>query len=103
MEYPNKMGHRNTYVLLGGSPGTPAAKLFFDQETGLLIRMVQFIDSPLGRIETETENDDYRIVGGVKVPFRLRLSKGNKTSTVQVEEVLQNVPIEDQRFEQPMR
>ena len=101
LEYPTKSGQRNTYVLLGGSPGTPAAKLFFDQESGLLIRIVQFIDSPLGRIETETDYDDYRIVDGVKVPFRLRLSEGNETSTVQVEEVLENVPIEDQRFEKP--
>src|SRR5215469_4357967 len=37
--------------------------------------MVQFIDSPLGRIETETDYDDYRIVDGVKVPSRLRLRR----------------------------
>ena len=102
MEYPKNLGHHNSYVLLGGNPGTPAAKLFFDQETGLLIRIVQFIDSPLGLIEAETDYDDYRIVDGVKVPFRLRLSEGNETSTVQVEEVRQNVPIKDQRFEKPM-
>jgi len=101
-EYPTKIGDRDTYVLSGGSPGQPAAKLFFDQKTGLLIRIVQFIDSPLGLVETETDYDDYRIVDAVKVPFRLRLSEGNETSTVQVEEVLQNVPIEDHRFEKPM-
>jgi len=100
-EYPTKLGDRDTYVLSGGNPGKPAAKLLFDQETGLLMRIVEFIDSPLGLLETETDYDDYRIVDGVKVPFRLRSREGNETSTVQVDEVLQNVPIEDTRFEKP--
>jgi len=100
-ESPTKINDRDTYVLAGGNPGAPAARFFFDQETGLLIRIVQFIDSPLGLVETETDYDDYRSVDRVKVPFRWRLSQGNNTSTVQVEEVLQNVPIEDQRFEKP--
>ena len=66
-----------------------------------LIRIVQFIDSPVGLVETETDFDDYRIVDGVKVPFRWKLSEGSDTSTVQVEEVRQNVPIDDRRFEKP--
>src|SRR5262249_43321719 len=92
-EYPAKIGDRDTYVLSGEGPGSPAAKLFFDQKTGLLIRIVQFIDSPVGLVETATDFDDYRIVDGVKVPFRLKLSEGSDTSNVQVEEVRQNVPM----------
>lgn len=100
-EYPTKLGDRETYVLSGESPGKPAAKFLFDQQTGLLMRIVEFIDSPLGLVETKTDYDDYRIVDGVRVPFRLRSREGNETSTVQIEEVLQNVPLEDKRFEKP--
>ena len=99
--YPEKIGDREAYVLLGERQDRPAAELFFDEKTGLLIRMVQFTDSPLGLVKTETDYDDYRMIEGVNVPFRLTLAEGNETATVQLDQVLQNAPIEDQRFEKP--
>ena len=100
-EYPENIGDREAYVLSGKMPGHPEAKFYFDEKTGLLIRIVQFVDSPLGQSTVETGYDDYRVVDGVKVPFRWIIAEGNQTSTIQFEKVLQNIPIDDTRFKKP--
>lgn len=100
-EYPENAGDREAYVLSGRTPGHPEAKFYFDEKTGLLIRIVQFADSPLGQTTVETDYDDYRAVDGVEVPFRWTIAEGNQTSTIQIGKVLQNTAIDDERFEKP--
>ena len=46
------------------------ATLCFDAEVGLLVRLVRFSESPVGRIVTQVDYSDYRDVAGVKMPFR---------------------------------
>ncbi|HKW19714.1 MAG TPA: c-type cytochrome [Terriglobales bacterium] len=101
VEYPEKVGSRDAYLLLACRTGTPPVKLYFEEKTGLLIRMVQFADSPLGSATQQTDYDDYRMVDGVNVPFRWTATRGNEASTIQLEKVLLNVPIDDQRFARP--
>jgi hypothetical protein len=52
-------------------------RVWFDATTGLPVRRVVTIDSPVGRIPTQTDYDDYRDVSGVKVPFTVRVSSVN--------------------------
>jgi hypothetical protein len=101
MEYPENVGDRQAYVLFGRTPGHPETRFYFDEKTGLLIRIVRFANSPLGKTTIATDYDDYRVVDGVKVPFRRTISEGNQTSIIQLEKVLQNIPIDDERFEKP--
>ncbi len=42
------------------------ATLCFDAESGLLVRLVRYSDSPVGRIVTQVDYSDYREVGGVE-------------------------------------
>jgi photosynthetic reaction center cytochrome c subunit len=98
VEYPEKIGDRETYVVSGIKQGQPPVKLYFDEQSGLLVRLVRYTDSPLGRVPTQIDYDDYRDADGVQVPFRWTVSQADGNTITQVERILENVPIDDARF-----
>jgi hypothetical protein len=101
VEYPEKIGDRETYVLFCQREGRLAAKLYFDPQSGLLVRLVHFSDSPLGVNPSQADYSDYRDVDSVQVPFRVTVSVPGSTSTVRIIEVRQNIPIDAARFVKP--
>src|SRR5439155_19437556 len=54
--------------------GTGASGLigtfYFDKESGLLVRMVRYTNSAMGRVPTQIDFSDYRAVAGVMMPFK---------------------------------
>jgi hypothetical protein len=82
-------------------PGKAAVRLYFDKNSGLLVRMVRFADTPVGRNMTQIDYADYREMDGVKSPFRWTLSRPNGRFTIQVKEAKNNVAIEDAKFAKP--
>lgn len=88
-------------TLTATRPGKPPVRLFFDKNTGLLLRMVRFADTPVGRNATQIDYADYREMDGVKSPFRWTLSRPNGRFTIQVKEAKNNAPIEDAKFARP--
>jgi photosynthetic reaction center cytochrome c subunit len=101
VEYPEKIGDRQTYVLFCVREGQPPMKLYFDNRSGLLVRLVRYSESPLGRNPTQIDYADYRNVDGLQVPFRLTISEPGGRSTLQIDTVQQNVTIDDARFAKP--
>jgi photosynthetic reaction center cytochrome c subunit len=101
VQYPESLGDRKADVLLGVADQQLSAKLYFDRESGLLVRMVRFAETPLGRNPSQLDCDDYRAVDGVLVPFRITLTEPNSTSMIQLENVRQNVPIDPAIFGEP--
>jgi len=65
--------------------------LFFDAETGLLVRLGY-----------HREVDEYTEVDGVLVPFRMALSRKGGSSTYFVERVEHNVPLDDTELAAPV-
>jgi photosynthetic reaction center cytochrome c subunit len=98
---PAKIGERDTYVLVAMRESQPPVKLYFDQKSGLLVRMLRFSDTPLGLNPTEIDYADYREVNGVKTPFRWTLARPSGAFTIQIDQVEQNVPIDDAKFARP--
>jgi photosynthetic reaction center cytochrome c subunit len=88
-------------VLNGAAPGKPAVRLYFAQDSGLLVRMVRYAETPLGRNPTQLDYADYRDAGGVKVPYRWTLSRPNGRFTIQIDEVKANIPVDDAKFVRP--
>jgi photosynthetic reaction center cytochrome c subunit len=82
-------------------PGRPPVRLYFDKNSGLLVRMVRYAETPLGRNATQIDYADYREMDGVKSPFRWTLSRPNGRFTIQVKEAKNNVAIEDTKFAKP--
>ncbi len=98
---PDKIGDVAVISLTGTRPGQPPVRLFFDANTGLLMRMVRYAETPVGRMPTQIDYADYRNVDGVKTPFQWTLSRPNGRFTIQLKEVKANVPIEDSKFAKP--
>jgi photosynthetic reaction center cytochrome c subunit len=95
-----KIDGRETWLVVG-KEGSPPLKLYFDQKSNLLLRMVRYTDSPLGYNPTQIDYADYRDAGGVKIPYRWTISRPGNIFTVQVEQMQQNVPVDDAKFVPP--
>jgi photosynthetic reaction center cytochrome c subunit len=96
-----KIGDHDAYQVVGRREGKPPLRLYFDEQTGLLVRLVRYGETPLGRMPTQIDYADYREAGGVKIPFRWTLARPSGRFTIQVSEVKQNVPVDDAKFAKP--
>jgi photosynthetic reaction center cytochrome c subunit len=88
-------------VVQGTGPRGILATLYFDKESGLLVRVVRYGRSPIGRVPTQVDYGDYREVGGIKIPFRIIFGWMDGRDAVQLTEVQTNVPVDAARFELP--
>ena len=69
----DKIGGRDVYRVIGIPKDDAAEQLYFDTQTGLLLRRVTFTVTPLGNDPTYTDFDDYRDTGyGVKMPILVK-------------------------------
>jgi len=74
-----KIDGHETYLVVGSSEGLPPMRLFLDRESGLLLRLIRYAETPLGRNPTQIDYADYRDANGVKIPFRWTLARpGNR-------------------------
>ena len=102
VSFPDIIDGRLVRVVQGGAADEGAlATLYFDDETGLLTRMVRYAPSPVGRVPTQWDYADYREVAGVMMPFSWTLSWVSGQDVVELSEVQPNVPIDAARFARP--
>ena len=95
------IGDREVQPVQGTTARGATATLCFDAESGLLVRLVRFSESPVGRLVTQIDYADYRDVAGVKLPFRWVVSWLNGRSTFELTDVQPNVPIDAAKFARP--
>jgi len=93
--------NRPVEVVQGRTPRHTAVRLYFDKQSGLLVRLIRYTDSPVGLNPTQIDYADYREVAGVKMPFRWTVTWLDGRSIVQLTEVQPNAAIEAARFEKP--
>ena len=101
VEPQEQISGREAYALAGIRDNLPPVQLYFDQKSGLLVRVLRFVETPLGRNPTQIDYGDYRDQGGVKTPFRWTIARPNGRFTIQIEQMQQNVPIKDATFAKP--
>jgi len=97
----DKVGDHMAYLVIGQRAGKTPLKLYFDEQSGLLLRLVRLGETPLGRLPTQIDYSDYREAEGVKIPFRWTLARPGGRFTIQITEVKQNVPVDDAKFAKP--
>jgi hypothetical protein len=96
-----KVGDHDAYLVIGQRDGKTPLELYFDAQSGFLVRLVRYGETPLGRMPTQIDYADYREAGGVKIPYRWTLARPGGRFTIQVSEVKENVPVEDAKFAKP--
>jgi hypothetical protein len=96
-----KIADHEAYPIIGSRPGQPPVEFYFDQQSGLLVRQVRYAESPLGLYPTQIDYADYREQNGVKIPFVWTIARPGVSSTVELESVAQNVPVDEAAFAPP--
>src|SRR5580658_7416393 len=95
------IGDRDVEVVQGSGPNGVLVTLYFDKKTNLLVREVRYSKSPVGRIPTQVDYDDYRDVGGIKFPFSYTFSWLDGKDAYKLADVKVNVPIDAAVFAKP--
>jgi len=98
-----KVRDREAYVVGATSRGDSREKLYFDVQTGLLVRQFVAFKTAFGSIPEVTDFDDYREVSGVKLPFTITWSRPPFSWTLHFAEIRLNAIIDKSRFEVPAR
>jgi hypothetical protein len=98
---PDTIDNRAVQVVQGRSAARTPVRLFFDKESGLLVRLVRYTDSPVGLNPTQIDYADYREVAGVKMPFRWTVTWLDGRSTIELTDVQPNVPVDAAKFARP--
>jgi len=96
-----KIDGQETWLVVGQKEGEPPLRLYLDQKSALLLRLVRYVDSPLGYNPTQIDYADYRSVDGVKLPYRWTVARPSNHFTIQVQQLQQNVPVDDAKFVPP--
>jgi photosynthetic reaction center cytochrome c subunit len=92
---------KDVSIVQGINPGLLPVNFYFDNSTGLLIRMVRWNETPVGPVPTEINYDDYRDVAGVKMPFTWTASQTYMQATITLSGIQPNVQVDAARFVQP--
>ena len=99
---PTTIDDRDVQVVQGSSGGT-LATLYFDAASGLLVRLVRYADSRVGRLPTQFDYADYRDVAGVKMPFKWKMTWLDGFEDVTLTDIQPNVAIDAGKFAKPAR
>jgi hypothetical protein len=92
-------------VVRAATPDKRGERLFFDVETGLLVRRFTTSETIIGFIPEQLDYDDYRDVDGVKLPFTIRISSTdpNSSGTRKISEMKLNGPVDESKFSKPAK
>jgi zinc protease len=96
-----KIAGRDVYRVLAFWPAGGIDRLYFDAQSGLLLRIVHRIESPLGALPLQTDYEDYRDVNGVRIPFLIRVTRMDGATIYQWSQMQTNVAVDDQIFRKP--
>ena len=99
-----KINDRPTYMIIGTTAGNTQERLYFDAETGLLLRRIAYLSTVIGLVPDQLDFEDYRDVDGVKMPFTIRVSAtdmGNPVSVRSFSEMKLNATVDESKFNKP--
>ena len=98
----NVNGH-DAYATMAWWKSGGADRIYFDVQTGLLLRITHRIESPLGALPLQTDYEDYRDVNGLKIPFAVRVTRVDGATTYTWQKMEANVAIDPSRYEKPVK
>jgi hypothetical protein len=98
---PTEVNGKMVQVIQGTAQGGTRVKLFFEKDTGLLLRLARFEDTALGFNPLQVDYSDYRDVSGIKFPFHYTVSWTDGRSDFELTDVQTNVPVDAAKFGKP--
>ena len=100
---PLRIDDRPVDVIEGKNPEGSSVKLYFDRETGFLVRSVRYSKTMVGTNPISVEYSNYQDVPGlgIKLPYTWVLTWTNGRGTFEMASLQPNVNIEAARFGRP--
>ena len=92
---------KDVRVVQGTGPSGLIATFYFDKDSGLLVRMQRYFNSPVGRVPTQMDYADYRPVAGVMMPFKYSYSWLSGRDEFTLTDVKANVAVDAAKFAKP--
>lgn len=98
---PVTIEDRAVQVVEGTAPGGTRVKLYFDKQSGLLVRQTRIMDTTVGFIPLHIDYSDYRAVSGVKMPFKWTATWVDGQSTTELSGIQANAEVAAAKFARP--
>ena len=92
---------KDVTIVQGTKAGLLPVNFYFDNATGLLVRVVRWNETAVGPVPTQLEYSDYRDVAGVKMPFSWVMTQTYMQATIKLTALQPNVAIDAARFARP--
>jgi hypothetical protein len=101
--YPATIDEKDVYVLQATGDNGLLATFYFDTKTGLLNRMVRYVNSAVGRVPTQIDYSDYRKVGGVMMPHKWIYGWVSGREEYNITEYQANAAVDNSKFAKPVQ
>jgi hypothetical protein len=96
-----KVGDKDAHVVRAEPVGLNADMLYFDVDSGLLVRVDSELVSPVGTQKARTFYDEYKPFDGVMIPTKTRTVLPQVEVTMTVTDAKSNTPVDQARFAKP--
>src|SRR5277367_2561544 len=96
-----RVNEHDAYVVEAARENGAPDKMYFDVQSGLLVRSVNQRYTPDGLTEFQADVEDYTALDGVKLPFTVRQSGGGSAFVIHFTEVQHNLQLTDAQFAKP--
>lgn len=94
----DRIDGREVYQIRATTANNARERLYFDVQTGLLVRRIAYTPTILGNFPYQVDYADYKDFGGVKLPTATRFAVPHITWTRKISEVKINAPFDDAKF-----
>jgi photosynthetic reaction center cytochrome c subunit len=98
---PATIDDKDVQVVQGSTSAGTLATFYFDSESGLLVRLMRYAESRVGRLPTQLDFSDYRDVAGVKMPYKWKMTWLDGFEDVTITEIQPNANIDAAKFAKP--
>ena len=92
---------KQAYKVIATPEKATPRTMYFDKDSGLLLKVESKQTTPMGEFEAEMFLGDYREVSGIKVPLKNRLKISGQEMVITLEKIQANVEIPKDRFAVP--
>lgn len=96
--FVDKIDGKEVYLVTGTLADNSRERLYFDAQTGLLVRRVALTPTVLGNFQYQVDFADYKDFGGTMLPTTIRYAMPNISWTRKITDVKNNAAINDAKF-----
>ena len=100
--FSTTVNEKEVRVVQGTGPSGLLGTFYFDKESGLLVRMVRYVNSAMGRVPTQIDVSEYKAVAGVMMPSKWSYAWVSGREDFSMTDIQPNVAVDAAKFGKPV-